>query len=121
MKTSGREQRRSWRYACHGYVSLYDQITQRRVPGEILDLSVSGCLVRPDEHGVLHEDEVIEVSFTLHGYSVRAMGRIRHIRADKSMGIEFRGRNDDSSRQIARLMEKLAEEWMRSQNPENRG
>jgi PilZ domain len=113
----GREQRRNWRYPCQGNASLYDLITQRRVPGEILDLSISGCLVRPDEPGVLREGDVIEISFTLHGHSIRVMARVQNIRPDHSMGIEFRGRNDEASRRITRLMQKLAEESMRGRQP----
>jgi hypothetical protein len=115
VTAAGLEQRRNWRYACHGNVSLYDLITQKRVPGEILDLSVSGCLVRPNDVGILREGDVIEVSFSLHGYSIRVNGCIRNIRPDQSMGIEFRGRNDTSTRMLTRLLQELAEEWMRNQ------
>lgn len=113
----GREQRRNWRYACDGDVSLYDLITQKRVSGKIRDLSISGCLVYPDDPGVLHSGDVVEVSFSLHGFSIRVSGSIRHIRPDNSFGIEFRGRGDSATPQIIRLMQKLAEEWMRNQHP----
>jgi hypothetical protein len=116
---AGREQRRSWRYACNGNVTLYNLIAQRWIPGTILDLSISGCLVRPDEPGALRAGDVVEVSFSLHGFSVRVTGAIRNVRPDNSMGVEFRGRNDQASQQINRLMQKLADEWTRAQHPEN--
>ncbi len=116
---SGREQRRSWRYACNGSVTLYDLITQRWIPGTLVDLSISGCLVRPDNPGTLRAGDVIEVSFSLYGYSVRVSGAIRNIRPDQSMGIEFRSRNDQTSQQIVRLMQKLAEESTRNHHPES--
>ena len=90
-------------------------VTQRRVPGKILDLSLTGCLVRPDENGLLQEGNVVEISFSIYGYSVRATAAIRHIRSDQCMGIEFRKRSDDW--QLTKLMEKLAAEWTRNQRP----
>lgn len=115
--TPGREQRRNWRYACHAYVSLYDMITQRRVPGEIIDLSVSGCLVRPEETGVLRAGDVVELSFSLRGYSIRTMGNIRNIRPDNCMGIEFRERSDGPNWQLARLLQELAQESAQNEPP----
>lgn len=115
VTTTGREQRKNWRYACNANVSLYNVLNQRRIPGIIVDLSVSGCLVRPDEPG-LQAGDILEVSFSLHGFSIRVGATVRNVRPDNSIGIEFRGRNDNSSWQISKLIERLAEEWMRSQN-----
>jgi hypothetical protein len=118
ITASSREQRRDWRYACTGNVTLYDLITKKWVPGRILDLSISGCLVVPDEPGLLRAGDVVEVSFSIQGFSVRAPATIRHVRGDSSMGIQFRSRgNDESNRQISRLMQKLAEESMRDRLP----
>jgi hypothetical protein len=121
VTATGREQRRDWRYACNGSVSLYDLITQRWLAGTLLDLSISGCLIRPDDPGALRAGDVIEVGFSLFGHSVRVTGLVRHVRADQSMGIEFRIRNEHAHHQMVRLMQRLADEWMRSQNSESQG
>lgn len=114
VTTPGREQRKNWRYACNANVSLYNVLNQKRISGVIVDLSVSGGLVRPDEPG-LQGGDLVEVSFSLHGFSIRVQATVRNVRPDNSIGIEFRGRNDSSSWQISKLIERLAEEWMRSQ------
>jgi hypothetical protein len=81
----------------------------------MIDLSISGCLVRLDEPSLLHEGDVIEVSFSLHGYSIRMPASIRNIRPDQSMGIQFRERADNSNWQLAHLMQELAQESVRNQ------
>jgi len=116
----GREQRKNWRHACHGNVSLYDRITQKRMPGTILDLSVSGCLILPDQPGFLRAGDVMEVSFTLHGVSIRVMGCIRNIRHDHCMGIEFRGLEGAAKAQVVRLLNILIEESAYNQQPQSR-
>lgn len=118
--TPGREQRRNWRFACQAYVSLYNLISQRRVPGQMIDLSISGCLVRLDEPDLLREGDVIEVSFSLHGFSIRMPASIRNIRPDQTMGIQFRDRGDSSNWQLARLMQELAQQSVSNQHPEPR-
>jgi hypothetical protein len=115
--TAGREQRRDWRYPCDANVSLYDVITRKWVSGKMVDLSISGCLVRPDEAGLLREGDLVELSFSLHGYSIRTSASIRYVRSDQCMGIMFRGRND-SNWQIAKLMQKLAQDSVLNQHPQ---
>jgi hypothetical protein len=101
-------------------VSLYDVILRKRLSGKILDLSMSGCLVVPDDPDALQAGDLVEVSFSIHGFSIRVSGCIRHARADHSMGVEFSEGRDSSDPQIARLMQKLAEEWMRNPQQETR-
>ena len=117
---SGREQRKKWRHACNGNALLYDLITQRRMPGMILDLSISGCLIRPDQPGFLRAGDVMEVSFALHGVSIRATGCIRNIRPDHAMGIEFRRLTESTTAQIVRLLNILIEESESHPQPETR-
>jgi hypothetical protein len=119
VTASGREQRRDWRYACEGSVSLYHLLTQRWFSGTIVDLSISGCLVRPDEPGRLQSGDVVEVSFSFYGYSIRVTGAIRHIRPDQSMGIEFRARNENTNQQIIQVMQRLAQEWSENKNSDS--
>jgi hypothetical protein len=86
----------------------------------MIDLSISGCLVRLDEPGLLRQGDVIEVSFSLHGFSVRMPASIRNIRPDQTMGIQFRDRGDSSNWQLARLMQELAQQSVSNQHPEPR-
>lgn len=107
-----KEQRRDCRYPCRDevVVTLESLLTRRRVSAKMVNLSLSGCLVRPDERGVLREDEVTNVSFYMSGRGVRLMGRVRNIREDgAAMGIEFRGRDDGWKSTIAKLVTELAE------------
>jgi len=100
---------------------LYDRITQKRMPGTILDLSVAGCLIRPDGPGFLRTGDVMEISFTLHGVSVRVTGCIRNLRPDNSMGIEFRGLDGAAKSQIVRLLNILIEESAGDRQAETSG
>jgi hypothetical protein len=86
--------------------------------GKILDLSMSGCLVVPDEPDALQAGDLVEVSFSIHGFSIRASGCIRNARADHSMGVEFNEGRDSSNPQVAQLMQKLAEEWISNPHQE---
>jgi PilZ domain len=88
--------------------------------GKILDLSMSGCLVVPDDHNALQEGDLVEVSFSIHGFSIRVGGCIRNKRPDHSMGIEFNEGRDSSNPQVAQLMQKLAEEWMQNSHQQTR-
>lgn len=110
-----RELRRDCRYPCAADVELSNLITQTRVPGRMIDLSVSGCLVRPAEADRFRSNDFVELSFTAHQLSIRVTGYVRHLRQDLSMGIEFLARNDDCKRRILRLVSVLAEEWIRNQ------
>lgn len=116
LPPQGHERRRSWRFPCECPVLMSRLLSQRRVAGQMLDLSASGCLVRADEGGILETDDVIELSFSIHGYSIRVFGCIRNVRSYNSLGIEFRDRNEDTVRQIGRLVQKLAEDCL-EQNP----
>jgi len=100
---------------------MYHLLTQRWYSGTIVDLSISGCLVRPDEPGCLQSGDVVEVSFSLFGYSIRVTAAIRHVRPDQSMGIQFRARNENTNQQIIQVMQRLAQEWSESQNSESQG
>jgi hypothetical protein len=106
----GSEQRRDWRYSCDANVVFYDVIASRWISGKLLDLSLSGCLARPDEAGLLRQGDLVEVSFSLFGYSIRISGSVRYVRNDHCMGIMFRARNDSSNWQLGKILQKLAED-----------
>lgn len=110
----GSDKRRACRYRCSGDVLLYSQTAGRRVTGEIFDLSLSGCLVRPHESNSFREEEFVDISFCLHNFTVVAKGRVRNIRPDQSFGIEFTTVADRYRGNLQALLEQLARQWIAS-------
>jgi PilZ domain len=112
---AGREKRGAHRFVCEGAVSISSLIGGTRVSGTMLDLSISGCLVSPDQPDLFRQDEVVEVSFCIREVAIRAKGWVRDIRpARESMGIEFAGLTDSARRDLLHLMQRLGEESLRS-------
>jgi PilZ domain len=112
--TAGREKRAAYRFPCEGAVSISSLLGGTRVSGKILDLSLTGCLICPDQPDLLRQDEIVEVSFCIHGLAIRAKGWVRDIRpARESIGIEFAGLTDPARRDLLHLMQKLGEESLR--------
>jgi len=118
---NGRERRRSWRYPCECPVTITRLLSQRQMTGHMLDLSATGCLLRSDEASILQSNDLVEVSFSVHDFSIRVLASVRDMRSYNSLGMEFVDRNEETLLQIGGLMRKLAEEWARQNDPQLAG
>lgn len=118
---NGRERRRSWRFPCECDVTISRLLSQRRMSGHMLDVSATGCLLRSEEASILQSNDLVELSFTVHGYSIRVLASVRDMRSYNSLGLEFVDRNEETLRQIGELMRKLAEDWAKENDPQLAG
>jgi hypothetical protein len=116
--SQGRDRRRNSRYPCECIVTISRLLSQRQVTGRMLNLSVSGCLAISDEAGIFGSNDLVELSFSVHGYSIRVLASIRDLRSYNSMGLEFVDRNPETLWQIGELVRKLAEDWAKQDAPQ---
>lgn len=107
------DKRRDSRFQCTGDVTISGLGGASRVTGTVLDLSLSGCLIRPDTSATLREGELVEVSLYIDQTPIRAKGCIRSMRPDGTIGIEFVMLSDSGKWHLHELMQQLAQQWMR--------
>ena len=59
------------------------------LPGSLIDISISGCLILMAEDLSITPSQVIELRFDLNSIAFRVLGFVRHNRKPRQIGVEF--------------------------------
>jgi hypothetical protein len=108
-KSSKRERRESSREAVETSAVIDLIKIASRLPGRILDLSLSGCRIRTDDPFPVGIYTRIEVEFCLDGLPFRLGGVIQGIHDRHTVGIRFLDMSSRKREQIEQLMEEIRE------------
>jgi hypothetical protein len=113
VQASAKPNMRERREACREAVdtsAVIDLIRiASRLPGRILDLSLSGCRIRTDEPFPVGIYTRIEVEFRLDGLAFRLGGVIQGIHDRRTVGIRFLDMSSRKREQVEQLMEEIRE------------
>jgi PilZ domain len=108
------DERRSYgRFRCRGEVVVFCPYSGAQASGTIADLSFSGCLVLPEQPELFKELDTVEVTFTVYHHTQRLRGRIRTVRPDHSLGIEFMDVTKRGASLLRELIQELTARWKR--------
>ncbi|HEY1805377.1 MAG TPA: PilZ domain-containing protein [Terracidiphilus sp.] len=114
-KPVGRERRQQTRLDVDTTATIYLVNVASRLQGRILDLSLSGCRIRTDEHFPVGIYTRVETEFRLQGLPFRLGGVIQAIHDRNTVGIRFL---DVSQRKREQVLELIGEiEEMRAAHP----
>ena len=108
-KPTGRERRVVAREAVDTTAVIVLIKIASRLPGRILDLSLSGCRIRTDERFPVGTSTRVETEFGLEGLPFRLAGVIQAIHEPHHVGIRFLDVSDRKSKQIEELIEDIQE------------
>lgn len=107
-ETSGRERRRDRRASCSGFAEVIVSRTGYLFRGEILDLSMTGCLVGTKARVQLEPASKLELRFALKNNGFHLHGWIANVRAGLGIGIEFAPiKNEDLRAKLHALCQEL--------------
>jgi PilZ domain len=107
------ERRRYGRFRCRGEVVIFCPGSGAQASGKIADLSFSGCLVSVGQPALFGELDTVEVTLSVYHHTQRLRGRIRAVRPDHSLGIEFTDVTTRGARLLRELIQELAARWKR--------
>jgi hypothetical protein len=106
--TPASERRKHPRYACEGHAEVFLPHGGLLFRGNILDLSVSGCLI--EAAGItLERGTHVEVYFTTRQLQFRVPGNIAVLYRGKGVGIAFYHVSHRMAAQIREVVSELAE------------
>jgi hypothetical protein len=117
---SKRERRESFREAVETSAVIDLIKIASRLPGRILDLSLSGCRIRTDDSFPVGIYTRIEVEFRLGGLPFRLGGVIQGVHDRHTVGIRFLDLSSRKREQVEQLMEEIREKKEAEQGIGNR-
>lgn len=80
------------------------------INGALIDISISGCLVRITEPVVVNPEDIVELRINLLTLAFRALGYVRHANpATHAMGIEFHHISAQDKADLATLINYYAD------------
>ena len=97
------------RLRCKGVAELSVLCVAAKLPGTLLDLSVTGCCIETAGPVPPIENPVVEVILNLKGFTLRLAGIVRHVRDKRRAGIEFVDVTERKAQQIQELVAELIE------------
>ncbi len=103
------ERRKQPRLHCKGVAEISVLSVKAKIPGTLLDLSVSGCCIHSSLPLPSIENPFVEVHLHVKGISLRLAGVVRHVRKDHRAGIEFVDVTSRKAEQIKELIQELLE------------
>lgn len=103
------ERRAHPRLNCKGVAIVAILRVEAKIPGTLLDLSVSGCCIQLNSPMPYLETPQVEVHLTLKGTSLRVAGIVRQIKSEQCVGIEFIELSSRKAEQIGALFAELSE------------
>ncbi len=105
----GSERRKHTRYRCEGIAQVSLPHAGLRISGQISDLSVAGCFIEAASVKFERGTQV-EVYFETNRLQFRVAGNVLVLRPGLGVGILFLNPNARVTRQIAELIQELAED-----------
>ena len=117
-KPAGRDRRETLREEVDTTAVIHLIKIASRLPGRILDLSLSGCRIRTDERFPVGIYTRVETEFRLEGLPFRLGGVIQAIHDKHTVGIRFLDISSRKREQVEELIEDIQK--MREQRIENR-
>jgi hypothetical protein len=117
-KPTGRDRREVTREAVDTTAVIVLVKIASRLPGRILDLSLSGCRIRTDERFPVGIYTQVETEFRIAGLPVRLGGVVQAIHDKHTVGIRFLDMSSRKREQVEELIRDIRE--MRELGTENR-
>lgn len=113
------------RMRCKGIAEVTVLSLGKRLPGKLIDLSISGCCIATEGPMPPIESPVVEVQVAIDGTTLRVAGVVRNVLKDRRLGIEFVDVTQRKAQQIGELVAELIERGRESQQecvaaPENK-
>jgi hypothetical protein len=108
-KPTGRERRVVAREAVDTTAVIVLIKIASRLPGRILDLSLSGCRIRTDEHFPVGIYTQVETEFRIAGLPVRLGGVVQAIHDKNTVGIRFLDMSSRKREQVEELIRDIRE------------
>jgi hypothetical protein len=105
--TQKRERRKESRHPVDGSAILNLLYLGIKMPGRVLDLSLSGCCIRTDDRYVLGIFRRVEVELRIEGLPFRLAGVTQSIHNSYSVGIRFLDVSERKREQLVQLIEDL--------------
>jgi len=109
------DRRAAPRMRCKGIAEVTVLSLGKRLPGKLIDLSLSGCCIATEGPMPPVESPVVEVQVTVDGTTLRVAGVVRNVLKDHRLGIEFVDVTRRKAQQISELVAELIERAMESQ------
>lgn len=106
----GNERRRNPRFACFGFAGVQPTPEAMPLPAKVVNLSAGGCLIVLEEPHALTQDTTVELTFDVNGQPFRLWGKVRVIRADRSIGFQFPLLSERVRKRLDSLIEELIED-----------
>ncbi|RXH56427.1 PilZ domain-containing protein [Granulicella sibirica] len=72
-----------------GTVTVRCNLSGPFLPGSLIDISISGCLILMQDPLPVTPSQVIELHFDLNSLAFRVLGFVRHARKPRQIGVEF--------------------------------
>ncbi|MGO9317635.1 MAG: PilZ domain-containing protein [Terracidiphilus sp.] len=117
-KPTGRDRREVMREAVDTTAVIVLIKIASRLPGRILDLSLSGCRIRTDERFPVGIYTQVETEFRLAGLPFRLGGVVQAIHDKQTVGIRFLDMSSRKREQVEELIRDIRE--MREMGTANR-
>jgi len=109
-----REKRRYPRIPCSGSASVHltsgEDSVEASYPSSIVNLSMGGCLVVLHKPQKLAEDTNVELSFQVNHLPFRVRGKVRAIRSESKIGLQFLQVSERVRKQLEDLVDELFKE-----------
>ena len=119
-KPSGRERRDQSRHEVDTSATILLVNVSSRLPGRILNLSLTGCRIRTEERFPVGIYTRVETEFHLEGLPFRLGGVVQAIQDRQHVGIRFLDMSERKREQLAQLIEEI-EEMRREQGSDALG
>jgi len=106
-KPAGRERRQQARHEVDTTATILLVNVKSTLRGRILDLSITGCRIRTDEHFPVGIYTRVETEFRLEGLPFRLGGVIQSIHDRNNVGIRFLDLSERKREQVLELIEEI--------------
>lgn len=111
---SKRDRRRESRLDVDGTAVLHLVNLALRMPGRILNLSMSGCLIVTEERFMVGIYRRVEVEFKLEGLPFRLAGVTQSVQGHHKVGVRFLDISERKREQLVELIKEL-DEYLKEQ------
>jgi hypothetical protein len=116
----GSNRRRESRLDVDGTAVLHLLNISVKMPGRILNLSMSGCGLRTNERFMLGIYRRVEVEFKLQGLPFRLAGVTQSVQGQNNVGIRFLDVSERKKGQLIELIKEL-DEYLKEQQEDEQG
>ena len=103
------ERRQHERYLCQGMMRLRVIPRGGEVKGEVLNLSLGGCLILIEEEVEIAKGEPVELQLMVENFQLNVTGQVKHIHARTMIGVQFSEMNDRLTEQVRYMIAELYE------------